>query len=117
MHHSPASTYNEVRALEKRFSTANRRFALDFGVSADGVLFRDPGPRTGPRRNVACWEAFDADLRDRVRAHVMAEIGIDLDGGAWNRQAVLVRRATVTLAWRARMAGRRVRSQRRWLAR
>ncbi len=108
---------DQVRDLETRFASSNRRFARDFGVAADGVLFRDAGHWTRPRQNVADWERFDPDLRGRLRRYLLAELGIDLDGGVWNRRAYLVRRSTVALARRARMAGRKVRSRRARLAR
>ena len=79
----------EIQALETRFSGANERLALDYGIDRDGTLFRDAGHGTGPRPNVAHWEAFDAEQRRRIRRYVLERLGIDLDGGARN---ALVRR-------------------------
>ena len=74
----------QIRVLEDRFADANRRFALDYGIDAAGTLFRDTGYGAGPRPNIASWEAFDADARQRIRQHVLDELGIDLEGGMRN---------------------------------
>ena len=43
-----------------------------------------PARTARPRPNIASWEAFDADARQRIRQHVLDELGIDLEGGMRN---------------------------------
>ena len=64
----------EIQALESRFSAANERFALDYGIDPAGTLFRDAGCGAGPRPNIAHWEAFDAEERRRIRRHVLGRL-------------------------------------------
>ena len=74
----------EIRDMDAHFAAANARFAREYRIDEDGVLFRDNVVPVGPRPNIASWEAFDADARQRIRQHVLDELGIDLEGGMRN---------------------------------
>ena len=71
-----------IRELEAHFADANARFARDYGIDADGVLFRDPVDPGVRRPTVAQWRDFGAAERRRVRRYVLERTGIDLVPGA-----------------------------------
>ena len=70
-----------IRRIETRFRDANARFARDYGIDADGVLFRDPVD-AGRHPNMARWQDLSADERRLVSAYVHCCTGIYLGDGA-----------------------------------
>ena len=69
---------DQIDRFQSRFAGSNARFARDYGIDADGVLFRDTAAAPGRRRNVARWEEFDTLERGRVRRYLMDRTGVDL---------------------------------------
>ena len=74
--------HSGIQDLQARFAEANARFAREYGINADGVLFRDPVDPGARRRTVAQWRDFGAAERRRVRRYVLERTGIELDPGA-----------------------------------
>ena len=132
---------DRARGLMDRFAAANAAFARDYGISADGVLFRDAPVDGLPRPNRARWCDLSAVEREAVGEFVTRTVGVnptpDTDG-AGNRprrtpahplpRLQRIRRTKLlgALPWRAawlldaaflrRQAGRLVRGVRRWAA-
>ena len=101
----------EIRVIEGRFANANARFARDYGIDPDGILFRDPVAPTPRRPNMAQWDDVGLAERRRVRRHVLDRTGVELDADAtppiarWRVRARIVRRwlirtAVVPSLWR-----------------
>ena len=74
--------HSRIRELQARFADANARFAREYGIDVDGVLFRDPVDLDARRPTVAQWRDFGAAERRRVRRYVLERTGIDLDPDA-----------------------------------
>ncbi len=66
------------RAVAERFAESNARFARDYGIDADGVLFRSPTVVEGERGNRAAWEDFTEHERTTVTQLVRDLAGVDL---------------------------------------
>ena len=66
------------RAVAERFAESNARFARDYGIDADGVLFRSPTVVEGERSNRAAWEDFTDHERRTVTRLVRDLAGVDL---------------------------------------
>ena len=70
----------QIPQLNRHFANANERFALDYGVDPDGVLF--PNPNDGLERpHDACWADLEAGERGAVEAFLHARIGVDVSDG------------------------------------
>ena len=69
----------QAAAVMAHFSSANARFARDYGIDADGVLFRDTPVADGPRPNRPDWA--DLGCRERWVAAMCARVaaGVVLD--------------------------------------
>ena len=66
------------RAVAERFAESNARFARDYGIDADGVLFRGPAAVEEERANRARWEDFTDHERRTVARIVRDLAGVDL---------------------------------------
>ena len=66
------------RAVADRFAESNARFARDYGIDAEGVLFRGPTVVEGERVNRARWEDFTDHDRKTVTRLVKELAGVDL---------------------------------------
>ena len=66
-----------AHALTEGFAAANAAFARDYGISADGVLFRDPTVGDAARPSMATWWDLSATERAEVREYVMGTAGVD----------------------------------------
>ena len=66
------------RAVAERFAESNARFARDYGIDGDGVLFRSPAVVEGERGNRARWEDFTDQERRTVTRIVRDLAGVDL---------------------------------------
>ena len=66
------------RAVAERFAESNARLARDYGIDADGVLFRSPAVVEGERGNRAAWEDFTDHERTTVTRIVRNLAGVDL---------------------------------------
>ena len=71
----------QAHELCERFARANAELATVHGMDVGAVLSREPAPRDPDPRN-AEWGDFRAAERRRVRRHVLAHTGVDLDRGA-----------------------------------
>ena len=114
---------DRIERIQGGFASANGRFARDYGIEPDGVLFRDAADVPDRRRNVARWAAFDAAERRRVRRYVLDRIGVDLDAapdapaaGRWEVVARLARHGPRVAAPLAadRLATTGFRARRAW---
>ncbi len=68
---------DRARAVMARYEAANARFAREYGIDADGVLFRDP-VFDGCGGAMACWDDFGEGERRRVRRYVLDAAGVDI---------------------------------------
>ena len=73
-----ALSAEEVGAVTELFAASNARFARDYGIDADGVLFREPGPDRHRRPNQASWTDLSAGERRNARRLVLDRFGIDI---------------------------------------
>ena len=73
-----ALSAEEVGAVTELFAASNARFARDYGIDADGVLFREPGPDRHRRPNQASWTDLSAGERRRARLLALDRLGIDI---------------------------------------
>ena len=97
----------EIRDIEAHFAAANARFAREYRIDDDGVLFRDEAVPIGPRPNIARWQDLSPKERRFIRGYVLEVSGTDLDPGAGN--PVPYRRVAARLAWRRNRAELRTR--------
>ena len=68
---------DEANIIMTRFEAENARFARDYRIDPDGILFRDPVIDDGARQNVASWHGLDDTERAAVRACVRRIVGVD----------------------------------------
>lgn len=73
-----ALSAEEVGAITELFAASNARFARDYGIDADGVLFREPVPDRRRRPNLASWRDFSAGERRRTRLLALDALGVDI---------------------------------------
>ena len=73
-----ALSAEEARAVTELFAASNARFARDYGIDADGVLFREPVPDRRRRPNLASWTDFSAGERRRSRLLALDALGVDI---------------------------------------
>ena len=73
-----ALSADEVGAITELFAASNARFARDYGIDANGVLFREPGPDRHRRPNQASWTDLSAGERRNARRLVLDRFGIDI---------------------------------------
>ena len=71
-----------IERIRARFAAANERFARDYGIDAQGVLFADDGAGGGRRRNVVRWDELAEAERRRVRRYALDRTGVDPDPAA-----------------------------------
>ena len=76
---APFAGLSQVRALElmEYLGPANAAFADEYGLDADGVLFRDAVADSLVRPNVAQWHHFQAHEQRAVREYVQRTVGVD----------------------------------------
>ena len=107
-----------IRELQVRFADANARFAREYGIDADGVLFRDPVDLDARRPTVAQWRDFGAPERRRVRRYVLERTGIDLDPGVGDPASRWPVRVRILKGWLCAVArtepAERIEILRRW---
>ena len=67
----------EARSLMDWCEADNAAFAREYGIDANGVLFRDPPIDGLLRPNIADWHDLSPTERNAVRAHVRLKAGVD----------------------------------------
>ncbi|MDE0421603.1 MAG: hypothetical protein OXK76_12055 [Gammaproteobacteria bacterium] len=73
-------TRDEVSAFNGHFAESNARFARDYGIDNNRILFRDDLPPDFDKRGrPASWEDFSDLERRAVRRHVSRTVGIDIE--------------------------------------
>ena len=88
----------EIRDIQAHFAAANARFAREYRIDDDGVLFRDEALPDGPRPNIAQWQDLSPKERRFIRGYILEVSGTDLDPGAGN--PLPYRQVAARLAWR-----------------
>ena len=73
-----ALSAGEAGAVAELFAPSNARFARDYGIDADGVLFREPIQDRHFRPMRASWTDLSAGERRRARLLVLDALGIDI---------------------------------------
>ena len=75
----PFSGFTRVQALEvmEHLAPANRAFAREYGIDANGVLFREPVIDDPARPSIAQWHDLDAGEQRAVRDYVHRTVGVD----------------------------------------
>ena len=68
----------QVQAVTRRHAESNARFAREYAVDADGILFRDEDSDAVRRPNRTAWEEFGDAERARVARFVRDAVGVDL---------------------------------------
>ena len=72
---------SQVQAVTERFAETNARFAREYGIDPDGVLFREKAEDHYARPALAGWDDFSEAERTRVRRLVLDEVGVGLAVG------------------------------------
>ena len=75
-------TPEQIGSIVNRFGSRNARFARDYGVDSQGVLFRDEPSDRFVRPTRAAWSDLSDDERLRVTAVVRCRLGLELPEGA-----------------------------------
>ena len=78
-------TAEEIGEVTERFAASNARFAREYGIDDDGVLFREATLDRHRRPNVASWNDLGPGERRRARLLALATLGVDIAPG--NRTA------------------------------
>ena len=78
-------TAEEIGEVTERFAASNARFAREYGIDDDGVLFREATLDRHRRPNVASWNDLGSGERRRARLLALATLGVDIAPG--NRTA------------------------------
>lgn len=99
-------TREQALAFDDHMAESNARFARDYGIDDDGVLFRDELPRDfDDRGRPASWEGLSVAERKAARDRVIRELNVDIENGSGGGGRVILagsapRRTSVGLARR-----------------
>ena len=75
-------TREQAMAFDDHMAESNARFARDYGIDNDGLLFRDDFPQDFDKRGrLASWESLSVVERRDVRQHVIRALDVDLEKG------------------------------------
>ena len=74
-------TAEEIGEVTERFAASNARFAREYGIDDDGVLFREATLDRHRRPNVASWTDLGPGERRRARLLALAMLGVDIAPG------------------------------------
>ena len=81
----------QVSRFDAYFAESNARFAEDYGIDADGVLFHDEIPGDFDERGrPASWDDLSGMERRDVKRHVRRSLGIDIEGAGRDGNPVVV---------------------------
>ena len=76
-------THEQALALCDHTAESNARFARDYGIDDDGILFRDELPRDfDDRGRPARWEDLSVVERKAARERVIRELNVDIENGS-----------------------------------
>ena len=74
-------TAEEIGEVTERFAASNARFAREYGIDDDGVLFREATLDRHRRPNVVSWNDLGPGERRRARLLALAMLGVDIAPG------------------------------------
>ena len=90
-------TREQIDSIMERFALRNARFAVDYEVDGEGVLFRDDPVDRFVRPMRAAWTDLDPDERRKVTDFVRCRLGLNLPDGKTTGRGAHKRPGQVTL--------------------